>query len=105
MLDDLELRIAKLALGPDDILVMRPGRILTSMSEVEIAARIGQRFGLAGRVMVIAPDMELSVVARSDAASEAPPDGAAIAPQSPTPASEPAPAGAGASRPRGGTRA
>jgi hypothetical protein len=71
--DDLELRIAKLALGPDDILVLRPGRILTSVAEVEIAARIGQRFGLTGRVMVLGPDTELSVVAKSDVASETPP--------------------------------
>ncbi|MGJ5149865.1 hypothetical protein [Bradyrhizobium sp. HKCCYLR1023] len=69
MSDELEFQIAKLAVGPDDILVMRSGRILTAVSAAEFESRIAHRFGLQGRVMVIPPDFELSVVNVSDVAS------------------------------------
>ncbi|MGJ5000570.1 hypothetical protein ACQR10_04550 [Bradyrhizobium sp. HKCCYLRH2060] len=69
MSDELEFQIAKLALGPDDILVLRSSRILTAVSAAELESRIAHRFGLQSRVMVVQPDFELSVVNRSDVAS------------------------------------
>lgn len=98
MSDELEFQIAKLAMGPDDILVIKPSRILTAVAAAETAARLGHRFGLAGRVMIIGPDDELSVIARTaeEPSREASPEALSASPASSPPSP---PAGASKQRP------
>ena len=69
MLDDVEFAIAKLELGPSDILAIRSGRPLTSIIAAELRSQIEQRFGLHRRVLVLDPNFELTVVARDDVPS------------------------------------
>jgi hypothetical protein len=75
LFNDFEFKLAKLALGPDDLLVIKPAVALTSIAAAELIARLGRRFeSLAGRVMVIDPDMDLSVVSTASAGKQGKPD-------------------------------
>lgn len=64
MLDDVEFQIARLALGPGDILAVRTAQPISAIAAAELTARIGRTFDLAGRVMVIDSTVELSVLAQ-----------------------------------------
>jgi hypothetical protein len=66
MLDDVEFQIAKLDLGPDDILVVRVAKQITSVSASEMTARLERRLDLQNRVLVLDAGTEVSVVARSE---------------------------------------
>jgi hypothetical protein len=66
MADDVEFQIAKLSLGPDDLLVVRAAKPITAVIAAEITAQLGRRFNLNGRVLVVDAGAELSVVARTD---------------------------------------
>ena len=67
MLDDVDFEIAKLQLGPEDILAVRPAKPLTSIVATELRARLEHRFNLVGRVMVLDAGLELSVLTKADA--------------------------------------
>jgi len=61
--NDFEFKLSRLDLGPDDLLVIKPAVALTSIAAIELAARLGRRFEcLAGRIMIIDPGTELSIV-------------------------------------------
>jgi hypothetical protein len=62
MLDDVEFQIAKLSLGPDDLLVVRSAKPLTSVMAAELRARLERQFNLTGRIMVIDAGFDLAVV-------------------------------------------
>jgi hypothetical protein len=64
MLDDVEFKIAKLELGPGDILAIRSQRTLTSVVAAELTARLERRLNLPGRVLVVDSEIELSVIAK-----------------------------------------
>lgn len=66
MLDDVEFHVAKLDLGPDDILAVRVARPITSVSASELTARLERRFDLQNRVLVLDAGAEISVVARTE---------------------------------------
>lgn len=66
MLDDVEFQIAKLALGPDDVLVARIGRPVSSVVTNELRAQLERRTGL-DRVLVISSEVELSILSKADA--------------------------------------
>jgi hypothetical protein len=62
MLDDVEFQIAKLALGPDDLLAVRAARPITSVMATELRAHLERLLNLQGRVLVVDAGTELSVV-------------------------------------------
>lgn len=67
MLDDVEFKVAKLDLGPDDILAVRVGALISAVTAAELTARLERRLSLEGRLLVLDPGAELTVVARKDA--------------------------------------
>lgn len=66
MLDDVEFQIAKLSLGPDDVLVARIGRPVSSVVTNELRAQLERRTGL-DRVLVIDSAVDLSILSKADA--------------------------------------
>jgi hypothetical protein len=62
MLDDVEFEIARLELGPADILAVRVKKPITSVMATELRARLERQLNLTGRVLVLDPEMELTVV-------------------------------------------
>lgn len=66
MLDDVEFKLAKLELGPDDILAVRVAKPITMVTAAELTARLERRLSLEGRVLVLDPGTELTTVARKD---------------------------------------
>jgi hypothetical protein len=73
--NDFEFKLAKLDLGPDDLLVIKPAVALTSIAAAELTARLGRRFErLEGRIMIIEPGTELTVVSTAAAGKQAKPD-------------------------------
>lgn len=71
MLDDVEFNVAKLDLGPDDILAVRVAKQISAVTAAELTARLERRLSLEGRVLVLEPGSEISVVARKDAPASA----------------------------------
>jgi hypothetical protein len=69
MLDDVEFEIRKLALGPEDILVVRTKTALMHVHAVELRARLERMIN--HKVLVIDPGTELSVVSKTAAPNEA----------------------------------
>jgi len=66
MLDDVELQIAKLSLGPDDVLAVRVSKPMTSIMAAELRAQIMRITGL-DHVLITDSTIELSVVSKTDA--------------------------------------
>ena len=66
MLDDVEFEVAKLELGPDDVLAVRSAKPLSSVTAVELRAQLQRRLNLFGRVLVLDAGLELSVMSKSD---------------------------------------
>jgi hypothetical protein len=66
MLDHVEFLVAKLELGPTDVLAVRTTRPLTSVMAAELCVRLERRLNLAGRLLVLDPGTELTVVVGSD---------------------------------------
>jgi hypothetical protein len=62
MLQDVEFEIAKLELGPTDILAVRVTKPVTSVLVAELRSRLERQLGLSGRVLVLEPGTELTVV-------------------------------------------
>jgi hypothetical protein len=87
MLDDVEFQIAKLSLGPDDLLAVRAAKPLTSVMAAHLRAQLERQFDLAGRVLVIDAGVELSVVTSAGTKPEGgqtkPGEGADAAPRQP----------------------
>lgn len=71
MLDDVEFKVTKLDLGPDDILAVRVGTSISAVTAAELTARLERRLSLEGRVLVLDPGAELTVVARKDVSASA----------------------------------
>jgi hypothetical protein len=67
MLDDVEFRVARLELCPDDVLAVRPAKQLSSVMAAELRAQLERRLNLSGRVLVLDVGLELTVVAKPDA--------------------------------------
>jgi hypothetical protein len=70
MLQDVEFEIAKLELGPTDILAVRVTKPVTSVLVAELRSRLERRLGLSGRVLVLEPGTELTVVTAADPATK-----------------------------------
>jgi len=66
MLDDIEFAVAKLVLGPTDILAVRAAKHIASVLATELRLRLERQLDLPGRIMVLDPDTELTVVSRTD---------------------------------------
>lgn len=66
MLDDVEFQIAKLALGPDDVLVARLNKPTSSVIAAELRAQLERRTG-HDLVLVIDGTLDLSVLSKADA--------------------------------------
>lgn len=71
MLDDVEFKVAKLELGPDDILAVRVAKPISMVTAAELTARLERRLSLEGRVLVLDPGAELTAVARKDVPASA----------------------------------
>ena len=67
MLDDVEFEVTKLALGPDDMLAVRPTKSISSVVASELRAQLERRLNLAGRVVVLDAGLELAVITKADA--------------------------------------
>jgi hypothetical protein len=68
MLDDVEYQLAKLALGPSEILAVRASHPITAVVAAELRAQLERRLGLQGRILILDAGAELTVVAKSDVA-------------------------------------
>jgi hypothetical protein len=79
MLDDIEFAVAKLVLGPTDILAVRSAKPIASVLATELRLRLERQLDLPGRIMVLDPGTELTVVSRTDDAD------AGAKPESPEP--------------------
>jgi hypothetical protein len=62
MLGDVEFEVAKLSLAPADVLAVRVARPITMVLATELRARLERQLRLAGRVLVLDPGTELTVV-------------------------------------------
>ena len=62
MLDDVEFEVAKLELRATDILAVRVATPITSVVAAELRLRLERQLGLLGRVLVLEPGTELTVV-------------------------------------------
>ena len=71
MLEDVEFEVAKLELGPTAILAVRVATPITSVLAAEIRLRLERQLGLSGRVLVLEPGTELTVVTAADPATKA----------------------------------
>jgi hypothetical protein len=67
MLDDVEFRVARLELGPDDVLAVRSTKPLSSVMAAELRAQLERRLNLFGRVLVLDAGLEFSVITKADA--------------------------------------
>ena len=70
MLDDVEFEVAKLELGPTDILAVRVATPVSSVLAIELRSRLERQLGLSGRVLVLEPGTELTVVTAADPATK-----------------------------------
>jgi hypothetical protein len=70
MLEDVEFEVAKLELGPTDILAVRVAKPVSSVLAVELRSRLERQLGLSGRVLVLEPGTELTVVTVADPATK-----------------------------------
>jgi hypothetical protein len=71
MLEDVEFEVAKLKLGPTDILAVRVATPITSVVAAELRLRLERQLGLSGRVLILEPGAELTVVTAADPATNA----------------------------------
>ncbi len=71
MLDDVRFEVARLELGPTDILAVRVARPITWVMATELRSRLERQLGLSGRVLVLEPGTELTVVTAADPATKA----------------------------------
>jgi PIN domain nuclease of toxin-antitoxin system len=69
MLDDVEFQVARLELGPDDVLAVRPAKQLSSVMAAELRAQLERRLNLSGRVLVLDAGLELSVISKAERAA------------------------------------
>ena len=67
MLDDVEFEVTRLALGPDDMLAVRPRKSISSVMASELRAQLERRLNLSGRVVVLDAGLELAVITKADA--------------------------------------
>ena len=67
MLDDVEFEVTRLALGPDDMLAVRPTKSISSVMASELRAQLERRLNLLGRVVVLDAGLELAVITKADA--------------------------------------
>ena len=67
MLDDVEFEVTRLALGPDDMLAVRPTKSISSVMATELRAQLERRLNLPGRVVVFDAGLELAVITKADA--------------------------------------
>ena len=67
MLDDVEFEVKRLALGPDDMLAVRPTKSISSVMASELRAQLERRLNLLGRVVVLDAGLELAVITKADA--------------------------------------
>jgi hypothetical protein len=58
MLDDVEFEVTKLALGPDDMLAVRPTKSISSVVASELRAQLERRLNLSGRVVMLDAGLE-----------------------------------------------
>lgn len=72
---DLEFRIAKLELGPRDVLVVKTAYHIAREVVERIRITLADDAGLTNKIMVIGPDLDLAVLTRAEIESR-------IAPQS-----------------------
>ncbi|MCK1536835.1 MULTISPECIES: hypothetical protein [unclassified Bradyrhizobium] len=64
---DLQLRIAKLALAPDDVLVVKIDRIVSAEAFHRIGKHVRSQLGDADRkILVIDSQIDLSVITREE---------------------------------------
>lgn len=63
--DEFEFKIAKLDMAASDILVVRVKRPIAAVAAAELRARMERHLGR--KVLILDPDMELSVIAKKDA--------------------------------------
>jgi hypothetical protein len=71
MFEDVEFEVAKLELGPSDILALRVATLITSVLAAELRSRLERQLGLSGRVLALEPGTELTVVTAADPAMKA----------------------------------
>ena len=71
MLDDVKFEVARLELGPPDILAVRVAKPVTSVLATEIRSRLERQLGLWGRVLILERGTELTVVTAADPATNA----------------------------------
>jgi hypothetical protein len=62
MLDDVEFQVAKLSLGPDDLLAVRVAKPISSAIATELRARLERQLNLVGRILVLDSGADLTVV-------------------------------------------
>jgi hypothetical protein len=67
MLDDVEFQVARLELGPDDVLVVRPTKSISAVMATELRAQLERRLNLPGRVAVLDAGLDLAVITKTDA--------------------------------------
>ena len=67
MLNDVEFEVTRLALGPDDMLAVRPTKSISSVMASELRAQLERRLNLLGRVVVLDAGLELAVITKADA--------------------------------------
>lgn len=64
--DDLKFEVARLELKPGDVLAARVDRIVTSEAGERLRAYIQRQLPEGCRVVVLGPEISLSVVARAE---------------------------------------
>jgi PIN domain nuclease of toxin-antitoxin system len=67
MLDDVEFQVARLELGPDDVLAVRPTKSISAVMATELRAQLERRLNLPGRVAVLDAGLDLAVTTKTDA--------------------------------------
>jgi hypothetical protein len=70
MFDDVKFEVAKLELGATDILAVRVAKPVTSVLTNELRSRLERQLGLSGRVLVLKPGTELTVITAADPATK-----------------------------------
>ena len=72
ILDDVKFEVARLELRATDILAVRVATPITSVVAAELRLRLERQLGLAGRVLVLEPGAELTVVTAVEPAAVQP---------------------------------
>jgi hypothetical protein len=67
MLDDVEFQVARLELGPDDVLAVRPTKSISAVMATELRAQLERCLNLPGRVAVLDAGLDLAVITKTDA--------------------------------------